>query len=121
MLYNCPMLIDHHAILARKLRVLFPEEDARAEAVALLALYGAEVHEREPERVHLAVLKLSGFDLEAMRTNLDLARHDYRDVLMMAEYPAQASRPTWAMAPDSPELKALMEEDRRQYAAWLAE
>jgi hypothetical protein len=113
------MLPDLQSILDRKLRALFPEEGVRAEAEALLASYGPEAHHREAERVRLAVLKLSGADLKALKANVGLARRDYRDVLMMAEYPSQAAHPTWRMAPDSPELKALVEEDRRQYLAWL--
>jgi hypothetical protein len=51
-------------ILTRKLRALFPEEQQRAEVLATLEAYGVEKHEQELDRVRLAVLKLSGGDLE---------------------------------------------------------
>lgn len=114
-----PAAPDLSAILARKLQALFADATDRTGVETLLAAYGVEPYEREADRVRLAVLKLSGGDADALQANLALAKQDYRDVLMMAEYPSQAAAPTWAMTPDSPELKALMEEDRRRYLAWL--
>jgi hypothetical protein len=64
----------------------FPDHDA-ATVLALLDRYGTRRPEPERERVQLAVLKLSGGDIEKLRHNLEVARQDYRDVLYWAEYP----------------------------------
>ena len=64
----------------------FPDRDA-ATVLALLDRYGTRRFERERERVQLAILKLSGGDIEKLRHGLDVARRDYRDVLYWAEYP----------------------------------
>ena len=62
-----------------------PDRDA-ATVLALLDRYGTRRSEPEQERVQLAVLKLSGGDIERLRHGLDVARQDYRDVLYWAEY-----------------------------------
>ena len=64
----------------------FPDRDAAA-VLALLDSYGTRRSEPERERVQLAILKLSGGDIEKPRHDLDVARQDYRDVLYWAEYP----------------------------------
>ena len=64
----------------------FPHHDA-ATVLALLDRYGTRRSEPERERVQLAILKLSGSDIEKLRHDLDVARQDYRDVLYWAEYP----------------------------------
>ncbi len=63
----------------------FPDRDA-ATVLALLDRYGTRRSEPERERVQLAILKLSGGDIEKLRHDLDVARQDYRDVLYWAEY-----------------------------------
>ena len=55
------------------------------EARTILARYGTEAHEREPDRVRLAVIELSGGDLAELSRLVDLAKQDWRDVLMWAE------------------------------------
>jgi len=56
----------------------------------LLDTYGLAAHERERERVQLAILKLSDGNEEKLRQNVDVAKRDYRDVLFWAEYPEEA-------------------------------
>ena len=55
--------MDYEAILSRKLRSLFPEEEQRNEVKAILDTYGVERYEQEPFRVRLAILKLSDSNL----------------------------------------------------------
>ena len=64
----------------------FPDEDA-APILAILDLYGLEPHERERERVQLAILKLSGGDVDRLLATVQAANRDCRDVLWWAEYP----------------------------------
>lgn len=73
----------------------------------------------ERNRVGLAVLKL--YDEDSAR-NLDrwslAARTDYRDVLLWAECPSEASAGAGGRLSPA-ELKDQRTADRRQYAAWL--
>ncbi len=67
----------------------FPES-AHARVLELLDTYGVEPYEREHERVHLAILKLSEGDEEKLREFVAVAKRDYRDVLFWAENPEEA-------------------------------
>lgn len=55
------------------------------EATMILARYGTETHEREPARVRLAAIELSGGDIVELERLIDLAKQDPRDILMWAE------------------------------------
>jgi hypothetical protein len=55
------------------------------EAGIILARYGTEAHEREPERVRLAAVELSGGDVAELERLIDLAKQDRRDILMWDE------------------------------------
>ena len=83
-------MIDFASILARKLNALFPQERHRRRAEATLNSYGTQPHEQEALRVRLAVIKLSGDDLEKIEHNTTRAKQDDRDVLAWAESPRQS-------------------------------
>ena len=76
---------SRQSVLA-KVEQVFPEEDP-ANVLAILDAYGTGPYERERERVQLAILKLSGGDVNKLRNLVDLAKKDYRDVITAAEYP----------------------------------
>ena len=80
----------------------FPE-GSRRHALALLDSYGVEAHERERERVQLAILKLCGGSEGQLRVYLHVAKRDYRDVLFWAECPEEATL-------DTPEKRREMRE-----------
>jgi hypothetical protein len=61
------------------------------EVLRALDAYGVDPHEREPARVQLAILKLSGNDVEKVRYYAAVAKTDYRDVLLWAETPDLAN------------------------------
>jgi len=63
---------------------IFPFEDT-GKILEILDRYGAEPHERDRERVHLAILALSRGDLEELEKLLTYAKRDYRDVLYWAQ------------------------------------
>lgn len=109
--------MDRKEILARKLKALFPEEHERAQVLATLETYGAGKHEQEPDRVRLAVLKLSGGDLKQIQRYTAFAKQDFRDILTWAEYPRQSKK--WSM-PDGPKKRKLVEADRAEYEDWLS-
>src|SRR5712691_5484303 len=67
----------------------FPES-TWARVLELLDSYGVESYEREPERVQLAILKLSEGNEEKLREFVAVAKRDYRDVLFWAEYPEES-------------------------------
>ncbi len=110
--------IDKKEVFLRKLAVIFPDEQSREAAMAILRQYGMEKHERESERVWLAVLKISGSDLTQIRRNTALAKRDFRDILAAAEYPNQARI---GPMPDSREKREVIEKDRLQYEKWLSD
>ena len=75
--------------LASAIRASFPQ-DRWAYVETLLADYGTEPHEREVERVRLAILKISEGDERKVEEHVATAKKDYRDVLFWADHPEQA-------------------------------
>jgi hypothetical protein len=61
----------------------FPAND-RAVAAELLGQYGDAAREREAERIHLLILKLSRRDVQRIRDLVKAAKRDYRDVISWA-------------------------------------
>jgi len=53
--------------------------------VAALDRYGAESHEREADRVKLAILRISAGDMDKLTYWVKIAKVDYRDVLAAEE------------------------------------
>lgn len=61
-------------------RSLF-DEPAMADVLKILAAYGTEHHEREVQRVQMAILELSRGDRGKLPDLVRAAKSDYRDVL----------------------------------------
>jgi hypothetical protein len=61
------------------------QPDVHEEASALLSEYQNESVEGR-DRIHLDILKLCEGQLKKLRTFVDLAKIDYRDVIVAAEY-----------------------------------
>jgi hypothetical protein len=104
---------------------LWHAEVDRERVRALLAEYGVAAHEREVPRVRLAVLRLSAGQLEHVRELVGLAKRDYRDVLMWAEFPEEG-RNLWTAsvrfsARERNELSEIRKRGREQHAHWLSE
>lgn len=84
-----------------------------------LTEYGKEAWHREPLRVRLAILRLAAGDREALRSHLEVAKRDYRDVLAGAEYPNYLRRvPASEDLADQEKQKAI-NQDWRQYQNWF--
>ncbi len=62
------------------IRTVFPDSDA-ATVLSVVDLYGVEPHEREKERVQLAIVALSQGDEDKLLYFVQTAKTDYRDVL----------------------------------------
>ncbi|MGD8618609.1 MAG: hypothetical protein PVH54_05410 [Gammaproteobacteria bacterium] len=103
-------------LLERKLQSMFPDEFSRRRVRKILLDYGRRTHEREPDRVRLAILKLAGTELRSVEKYTGYARDDYRTILAWAEYPRQARQ--WVM-PDAEEKRKLIEADLTEYEDWL--
>ena len=103
-------------LVTRKAKDVFPREDT-SKIMGILDEYGVRPHEQERERVQLAILKLSGGEVEKLREEVKVAKRDYRDVLVYAEYPL------WAESPlpkeGTREAKEFDEKNRKQYLDWL--
>ena len=110
--------IEKKEVFLRKLATIFPDEQSREAAMAILRQYGMERHEPESERVWLAVLKISGDDLAQIRRNTELAKRDFRDILAAAEYPNQIRI---GPMPAGREKREILEKDRQQYEKWLSD
>jgi len=110
--------------VARRVARTWPGEEDRRRVRQALESYGADKYEQEPERLRLAILKLSDGDVEKVLSITKAAKQDFRDVLLWAEYPeaARAGSLTWRsnLTPEEKDrLAELRRRDRRQYEDWL--
>ncbi len=102
-----------------KIKETFPQEHPE-DVLAILDLYGVESHERECERVQLAILKLSNSNVDELLSNIEVAKQDYRDILAYAEYPHELGRSANEMQRiNTDESQSIPERDRQQYEKWL--
>lgn len=65
--------------------------DQAAEALSLVDAYGTEAHEREVDRVKLAILEVSEGKLGRLPYFVACAKIDYRDVLLGARLPRMSA------------------------------
>jgi hypothetical protein len=65
-------------------RAAFPACDP-ADVLTALDQYGVEPYEREVERVQLAIIELSGGDMDRLLHFVQVAKTDYRNVLAWQE------------------------------------
>jgi hypothetical protein len=73
----------------------------------------------DPERVRLAVLKLSEGEPEQVRRYVEAAQTDYRDVLAWAGYPEQLRSGATRFNTSREEYEAILTRDRDQYRQWM--
>jgi hypothetical protein len=104
-------------LVLEKIKQCFPSEDPQ-EIIAILDEYGTEPHERERERVQIAVLKLSVENMDHLHEHVAMAKRDYRDILAYAEYPEEMSNSTWKIG-DQETVNNIRKRDRQQYLRWL--
>jgi len=74
-------MYDYEKLYPDVLVAMFPDPQVRRQVEVILHRYSSEGSEQEPELVRLAVLKLAGRDLEAIKIHVGYALTDYRDVL----------------------------------------
>jgi hypothetical protein len=100
----------------KKLRDCFPNSGEASDALKILDAYGTEIWHREKNRVHLALLKVSEGSLENLRLHTRGAQTDFRDTLVLAEFPEEGRASSKTPAD---EMIAIRVRDRNQYEAWL--
>ena len=96
----------------------FPAKQFDA-VMSILNEYGTENWQRGVNRVRLAVLKLAGGDLQALRREIDVAKSDYRDVLAYAEYPEYMQKVSPSGGLVEEEGERIIRADWTQYQSWL--
>lgn len=104
---------EWHEALNSKMTTLFASDADREAARAMLA---PVVDANEGERVAVACLRLAGSNLEELRTCVDAALTDYRDILAWAESPRQMR--LGPVAPPADQARARRD-DAQEYAQWL--
>lgn len=110
---------DYPKLLEFKSRKMFPDANTRMQALRILERYGMTQDEPDPERVRLAILKLSGVDLQEMERTTTGAKEDFEDIVLWAECPAQTRCALANRKSSAIELNKLQEQDRREYDEWL--
>lgn len=84
----------------------------------ILGEYGGESYHRGIERVQMATLKLADGKEDALRSAMDAAKIDYRDVLAAAEYRRYCNN--WnSHLLSKEEQERLIAEDWQEYTDWL--
>ena len=103
--------------VARIIRRDFPAE-SWPEVFSLVDQTVNEWALHEPFRVFVAAMKSSDGDLERLRTQVALARTDYRDVIAQAEYARYMLFPPPVDVSDEAVARAIAE-DWSEYSAWF--
>ncbi len=102
-------------LVLRKIAEVFPG-DGTDDVLKRLDRYDGGAR----DRVQLAILKLSEGSLERLEQWVATAIQDYRDVLALAEYPREFARtPAELSQMSGEEVRALQDQDRQEYLAWL--
>jgi len=104
-------------LVIKKAKGVFPGEDT-SKIMGILDQYGVRPHEKERERVQLAILKLSGGEVEKLQEEVKVAKQDYRNVLIYAEYPLHTGT-GFMPKKGTREAKEIDEKNRKQYLDWL--
>ena len=91
------------------------ERDFKYEFTTVMAL----LNELGTARVQLAALKLANGSVEKLRSNIESAKRDYRDVLAFAEYPEYHKNGFRVSELPADERTRIIESDWQQYEGWL--
>jgi hypothetical protein len=99
--------------VVRKVRASWPDQAELA--LAELDRYNSQGIGRA--RVQLAVLKMSQGSLNELKRWVEIANTDWRDPLLIAEYPEAAEHSSTS----GPVPAKVRERDRQRYVEWLRE
>ena len=107
---------DYAALVPRVLDHLYEDPARRARVRALLEDYQGN----ETARVRLGILKASRGDLAQIERLLHLAKCDWRDLLVAAEYPLSFGN-LGLQESDPQRYARLLEQEQKDYDQWLTE
>jgi hypothetical protein len=93
--------------------------DQTFEALRVLSGCGTGKNEGVRDRVHAAVLKLAGGNIEHLHQLTETAKADPRDVIAPAEYPRYLNARNLPGL-STPEQQAIFDADWAEYHAWLS-
>ena len=93
----------------------YPAED-HDQILKMLAEYGPDQWHRETQRVRVAILKEAKGITANVRSRVEIAKCDYRDVVGCAEYPKQMAV---GFGIGDEKRQQLQAEDWQQYQEWL--
>lgn len=88
--------------------------------MAILDGYGSDDGQPEPDRVRLAVLKLSAGRVDRLRPYLESAKRDRKEVLARAEQPGYAEKILRIDRTPSEPRERILAEDPSQYESLLS-
>lgn len=115
---NQPTPTVSRADVMRVLRRDFPQASF-SELQAILDEYGAQEWHVERDRVQLAILKLASGRVDLLRSQVESAKRDFRDVLSVAEYPAYLNKGFHIGTLPPEQQQAIIDADWKQYQDWL--
>jgi hypothetical protein len=93
--------------------------DRVPEVLSMLSEYGDAAWQREAHRVRVAALKLAAGSVERLRSEIEDAKCDYRDILAAAEYPDYFRRVPGPGKISTDEEQRIIDADWRQYQDWF--
>ena len=105
---------DHATLIRQVLDRLYDDPGDRVRATSLIGQYQGI----ETDRVRLGILKASRGDLGQIERLLQLAKRDWRDLLVEAEYPL-SFRKSSLQESDPQRYDKLLEREQREYDEWL--
>ena len=112
------MNVDYKSLVQIALRSMYPEEQKRNLAEKLLKKYGTESFHRDVSRVRPGVLYLAFQEPEKLKSFINLACTDYRELLCAAEYPYSSRR--WGLQEKDPSKYRKLEiKEEKEYLAWV--
>jgi hypothetical protein len=107
------------ADVERIVRQDYPETQFDSVMAVLKGYEQSASGRRERPRVQLAALKLASGHLEALRTYVNTAIQDFRDVLGTAEYPEYTEKGAFRRQLPDAEAQIIIDSDWKQYEEWL--
>ena len=93
--------------------------DRVPEVLSMLDEYGSATWQREAHRVRVTALKLAAGSVERIRSEIEGAKCDYRDILAAAEYPGYFRRVPGPGKLPTDEEQRIIDADWRQYRDWF--
>lgn len=98
------------------------ERDFKYEFTTVMSLLNelkTEERDSGTARVQLAALKLANGSVERLRSKIESAKRDYRDVLAYAEYPEYIRNGFRVHELPADEQLRMIDNDWKQYNEWL--